>query len=169
MDSLSAHLFWDCDPATIDPESHAPFLIARVLGRGSLDDWRVLKELYGVDRLRREVTRLPPLDRRTLGFCCTYFDLPKSAFRCFTKNESSSPAPDGDGGLLADLGAPEADDDVAALDALHVSLGVVGDDAEVDAEAAAMAEDRRAFGCAGKSCQEPLADSNEIVDALRGP
>jgi len=94
MESFSAHLFWDCDSTKVDLEKHARFLIARVLTRGSVDDWRALKDLYGLERLRKEVTELPSLDRRTLGFCSTYFNLPKSAFRCFTKNKFSSPAPE---------------------------------------------------------------------------
>jgi hypothetical protein len=90
---FSPSLFWDCDPALIDVEVNRLFVIGRVLTRGRYTDWLALKELYGVDRLRHEVTQLRSLDPRTLAFCCVYFDLPKESFRCCTKTPSSSPEP----------------------------------------------------------------------------
>jgi hypothetical protein len=90
---FSPTVFWDCDPASIDPEEHRQFVIGRVLTRGLLMDWQALKQLYGVDRLRDEVTRLRSLDPRTLAFCSVYFDLPKESFRCCSKTTSLSPEP----------------------------------------------------------------------------
>jgi hypothetical protein len=58
-----------------------------------MEDWHHLKELYGHARLSSEVVRLRSLDPRTLAFCCTYFELNKEEFRCYSKNPSSSPTP----------------------------------------------------------------------------
>jgi len=93
VDQFSDHIFWDCDRASVDPKKHAGWLVARVLMRGKRSDWNRLKEVYGYDRIRDIATKVPYLDKRTLGFCSTYFQLPKSSFRCFTKNKLSSPAP----------------------------------------------------------------------------
>ena len=90
---LTETLFWDCDPKTVDAEMHGRFIIGRVLTRGTMGDWRHLKQLYGHERLRSEVVLLRSLDPRTLAFCCTYFELNKEDFRCYSKNPSSSPKP----------------------------------------------------------------------------
>jgi uncharacterized protein DUF6922 len=45
-------LFWDAQPGTIDPEIHAPYVIARILGLGNLAQVRALENYYGRDRLR---------------------------------------------------------------------------------------------------------------------
>ena len=86
MEGFSKHLFWDCDPEKVDPQTHAAFLIGRVVMRGQLSDWKRLLEVYGTDTVRDEIVKLPYLDSRTLGFCSTYFEIPKSAFRCHKRN-----------------------------------------------------------------------------------
>ena len=93
MADFSEHLFWDCDRTAVDPETHTAFLVGRVLMHGTLRDWRLLRDKLGIERIREEVLKLPYLDPRTLGFCATYFQIPVTDFRCFTKNRSSSPAP----------------------------------------------------------------------------
>lgn len=90
---FSPSVFWDCDPASIDVEENSLFVIGRVLTRGLYTDWQTLKQLYGVERLRHEVTHLRSLDPRTLAFCSVYFDLPKESFRCYSKTPSLSPEP----------------------------------------------------------------------------
>jgi hypothetical protein len=81
----STALFWDIDPATLDLEEHAPFIISRVLMRGTLEDWDQLKRIYGMERLKDELVKLPYLDARTLHFCSAYFDIPSAQFRCYTR------------------------------------------------------------------------------------
>ena len=93
MPDFSPSLFWDCDPMTIDLDRHAGFLVGRVLTRGVLNDWRVLREIYGLERIAAEARKLRDLDPRTLAFCCAYFDLPRDQFRCVSNEKSLSPAP----------------------------------------------------------------------------
>jgi hypothetical protein len=93
VEGFSDHLFWDCDRASLDPATHAGFLVGRVLMHGTLRDWRALKALLGKQQIKAEVIKLPYLDARTLGFCATYFQIPVDRFRCFTKNRPSSPTP----------------------------------------------------------------------------
>jgi len=90
---FSPSVFWDCDPASIDVEENRLFVIGRVLTRGLYTDWQALKHLYGVERLRHEVTHLRSLDPRTLAFCSVYFNLPKESFRCYSNTPSLSPEP----------------------------------------------------------------------------
>jgi hypothetical protein len=95
MVPFSDTLFWDCDATTIDAEKHRRFIIGRVLTRGTMEDWLSLKRLYGHEGLKSEVVQLRSLDPRTLAFCCTYFELNKEDFRCYSKNPSSIPKPAG--------------------------------------------------------------------------
>lgn len=82
MKRLSDHLFWDVDRDQIDPETHASWLAARVLEYGRWADWKALAEGYGKPRLAELVTGLRSLSPKSLAFCCAWFELPKSAFRC---------------------------------------------------------------------------------------
>lgn len=84
MQFLSEHLFWDVDRATVDPETHAQWLVKRVLEYGRWDDWRALVAYYGKPRLAEIVTSIRSLQPRALSFCQVWFQLPPSAFRCST-------------------------------------------------------------------------------------
>jgi hypothetical protein len=92
MLTLSEHLFWDVDRSTIDPETHAPWLVKRVLEYGRWSDWQTLVAHYGKPRLAETVTTLRSLQPRALAFCQAWFKLPPSAFRCSTSNPSRAPS-----------------------------------------------------------------------------
>lgn len=82
MTSLSDHLFWDVDRSTVDPEQHAAWLVKRVLEYGRWADWQQLVSHYGKPRLAELATGLRSLHPRAFAFCCAWFDLPSSSFRC---------------------------------------------------------------------------------------
>ena len=79
--SLSKTLFWDVNIKDIDAEIHSLFIVERVLTRGTLDDFRALKDHYGVDKLKSIIVEIKNLDERTLSFCSVYFSIPKSKSR----------------------------------------------------------------------------------------
>jgi hypothetical protein len=85
---LSNHLFWDVDQAEIDEGKHCRFIIERVLTRGTLDDWNEIKKIYGKEKIKTEVLKIRHLDKVTLSFCSTYFNLPKETFRCYKLKQS---------------------------------------------------------------------------------
>jgi hypothetical protein len=65
----SSRLFWDVEPATIDPVTHADFVLGRVLSLGSRGAVRALRTEVGDEALRDFVRRAPyRLDRRSLRF-----------------------------------------------------------------------------------------------------
>jgi hypothetical protein len=67
--SESRRLFWDVDPAALDPRAHADFIIGRVLCKGSWSAVCALRNEVGDAILRDFVERAPHrLDRRSLGF-----------------------------------------------------------------------------------------------------
>jgi hypothetical protein len=62
-------LFWDVDPATLDPERHADFILGRVLSEGDWEMVRALRREVGDSALRAFLERAPHrLDARTRCF-----------------------------------------------------------------------------------------------------
>lgn len=91
MISLSDHLFWDVDRATIDPELHAAWLTKRVLEYGRWRDWKILEAHYGKPELGRLATGLRTLQPRAFAFCRAWFQLDPSCFRCSASTPSPNP------------------------------------------------------------------------------
>jgi len=87
--SLTKSLFWDVNIEDIDVEIHSLFIVERILTRGTLVDFRALKDNYGVDKLKSFVVEIKNLDERTLSFCSVYFSIPKSKFRCYNFKQSN--------------------------------------------------------------------------------
>ncbi len=79
---LTPSLFWDINLDELRPDSHARFIIERVLMRGRLADWFQIKEYYGLEKIKNAVVKARYLDKITLSFCSAYFDIPKEKFRC---------------------------------------------------------------------------------------
>jgi len=90
MKSLSSHLFWDVNRDEIDSAKHASWLAHRVLEYGRWSDWQILVSEYGKPRLAELVTGLRNLSPKSLAFCCAWFQLPKSSFRCFDTMQSQN-------------------------------------------------------------------------------
>ena len=88
MHHLSPHLYWDVRADEVDPERHAAWLARRVLEYGDWSDWQELVRYYGKERLAEIVTGIRSLHPRAFAFCPIWFDLPASAFRCFTNPQS---------------------------------------------------------------------------------
>ncbi|MDT8390948.1 MAG: hypothetical protein RRC34_10615 [Lentisphaeria bacterium] len=90
INHLSPHLFWDVDANTLDWEKHAPFIIGRVLDLGTLADWHLLKQHYGIDRIAETATRLRSLNQRTAAFVATVAHIPREKFACYTTKPLTS-------------------------------------------------------------------------------
>ena len=86
---LSQYLFWDTDPAKVDFEKNARWVISRVFSRGSILDVRRIQEHYGSERILSEMLQAPYLDKITLNFLSLVYNVPKEKFRCYKKMQSS--------------------------------------------------------------------------------
>ena len=86
---LPSYLFWDVDQSTIDLKKNARFVIQRVIQRGSLKEWSSIKAFYGIDVVKKEILAMRSLDKKTLNFFSTYFNLHKNTFRCFSIQQST--------------------------------------------------------------------------------
>ena len=64
------HLFWDCRPETVDTQTHAPFVLERILEYGTLAAVRWALQAYGRDRIKRFLGEqgVRRLSRKSLSF-----------------------------------------------------------------------------------------------------
>jgi hypothetical protein len=56
--SRRGSLFWDADPARVDPEQHSRYVIERIMDFGTDDEIRWMCQAYPKEELRR-VLELP--------------------------------------------------------------------------------------------------------------
>ena len=87
--NLSKSLFWDTDLSDIDWNKHYKFVIHRVLTCGTWQDWVVIKNHYGLETIKPAVLSMRHLDKLSLCFCSTIFDIPPENFRCYTMMQST--------------------------------------------------------------------------------
>lgn len=89
ISDLSPHLFWDVDKSKLDFEKSSTFLVERVLEYGLMKDWKLIKKIYGLEKIKEITLQSRSLDDVTLSFLCTIFDLEKEAFRCYKLRQSN--------------------------------------------------------------------------------
>ena len=89
ISQLSAVLFWDLDREHLDAERYSAGLIQRVLEYGTLQDWRLTRDYYGMDRIVAECKRLRTLDPMALSFVCAMSDTKKEDYRCYQFAQSN--------------------------------------------------------------------------------
>lgn len=68
---LSPQLFWDINPRTVDVEKNASWLLARVLQRGTWEDWQIVSKFYGKSTLRDLEPSLK-VDKKSANFLRIY-------------------------------------------------------------------------------------------------
>lgn len=84
IESLSPYLFWDTDREQVDPEKHRSHIVQRVVERGSFEDWKRLRDHYGLDGVVSAAQSLRTLEPTALSFLSTVGNVPKESFRCST-------------------------------------------------------------------------------------
>ena len=86
---FSTYLFWDIDSKSFDIEKNARWFIERVITRGTLNDWFLIKNTYGTNRIKSEALQIRSLDKKSLNFISTFFNIPPEKFRCFEQTQST--------------------------------------------------------------------------------
>lgn len=86
---LRPSLFWDTDVAQIDLQKHKASVIERIMTRGRFDEFRAMMQFYGSETVRQTMLSARHLDKITLAFCSTIFDLPVTEFRCYRLAQSN--------------------------------------------------------------------------------
>ena len=87
-EKLSPHLFWDIDKEQFDADTHSAQLIQRVLEYGEMNDWRAVRDFYGLDRIASDCKTLRSLRPEALSFVCLLTDTKKDDYRFYNFRQS---------------------------------------------------------------------------------
>jgi len=96
IDSKIGHfrnsLFWDVNPERLDTEKDASFIIGRVLDFGDLDEWRAIKKIYGLERIRKAALEHPFESWRSANFWEFILKLSPKSLSCTRKHLPQIPS-----------------------------------------------------------------------------
>ncbi len=87
INDFSKHLFWDVDIELFDLDKYPEQMTSKVLEYGNFNDWKLLRDLYGNDKIKAIVLTLRSIDDLTLNFLSIYFKIDKTEFRCYTHKQ----------------------------------------------------------------------------------
>ena len=88
---LRSTLFWDVGPRKLDAEKNAQFIIGRVLDFGNLKEWEVIKNFYGLVKIRKVAQKHIFFDPRSANFWAMIFGIPFKNLRCTKKSSLKIP------------------------------------------------------------------------------
>jgi hypothetical protein len=88
--SFSTNLFWDADLSELDMEQHAAYIVGRVLDYGSWNDWKLIRQYYGMEKIKTIALGLRSMERKSLSFIATVTNIPENQFRCYTLLQSKN-------------------------------------------------------------------------------
>ena len=83
--------FWDTDPATIDVDRKAAYIINRLLQWGRVEELKWLKKNYGVEALRVVVRRSRELSVKHGNFYSLIYDIPSKEVLCLQMGSLQQP------------------------------------------------------------------------------
>ena len=86
--NLSKHLFWDIKTDALDFDKHKSYVISRVLEFGGINDWRQIRDYYGIDEIALVVKGLRNLDKKAIAFISLLSNTSKEDYRCYTTKQS---------------------------------------------------------------------------------
>lgn len=81
VSKLSPQLFWDVEMSSIDANTHADFIIVRVMERGTLEDVKTVWAHYGPSKIQDSLVTAPSLSHKTIAFFANQFHIARDAFR----------------------------------------------------------------------------------------
>lgn len=89
---LSPVLLWDIDPEEADMDTCPQQIIVRVLEYGTLEDWRLIRSYYGLEKIVECCKQARSLDPMALSFICCISHTRKEEYRCY-RTAQSNPTP----------------------------------------------------------------------------
>ena len=89
ISNLSKVLFWDIDMEQFNMDSCPSQIIQRVLEYGTLDDWRIIRTYYGLDKIVDVCRKLRSLDSIALSFISAISHTNKEEYRCYHTKQSN--------------------------------------------------------------------------------
>jgi hypothetical protein len=86
---ISKSIFWETDLNNINWDTNPVYIIHKVLMYGTINDWQIIMQKYGKERIKDEVLQMKDIDPKSLSFLSCIFNIPKEKFRCYTQILSS--------------------------------------------------------------------------------
>ena len=88
ISNLSKMLFWDIDMEQVNMDTCPAQIIQRVLEYGIWEDWQIIRNYYGLNKIVEVCRNLRSLDSVALSFICTISDTDKTEYRCYRTKQS---------------------------------------------------------------------------------
>lgn len=85
---ISKVAFWNINFKMLDYEKESTFIITKIFMHGTYNDLISILKYYSFKRIKNEIKKASYLDKKTLAFCCNYFNLKKEEFKCFIERQS---------------------------------------------------------------------------------
>ena len=89
LSQLNKALFWDIDFNNLNGEKHARFIIERVVQKGDISDWKLIKAYLGLERIKSKVVKVRHFNDKTLNFLSVILNMPKEEFRYYNTKVST--------------------------------------------------------------------------------
>ena len=91
INQFSSHLFWDVQKDQLDPNKNCPYIIKRVLEYALFQDWLLLRDYYGIKKIKNTVIEFSELEPKALNVIAVLSNTPREQFRCYTTKQSTNP------------------------------------------------------------------------------
>jgi len=85
---FSQHLLWDVDHSILDMEKNSDYIVKKVLEYGLIDDWQIILEYYGMERIAEIAKSFRDLDKKALSFISFLSNTPIEEYRCYNYQQS---------------------------------------------------------------------------------
>ena len=82
---LSPHLFWDAPQEKHDWERNAKIIVKRVLDFGLDNDWKILKSVYGLQRIYSIAKLIPDLTDISANYLSVICEGNIEEFECYKR------------------------------------------------------------------------------------
>jgi hypothetical protein len=89
--TFSSNLFWDIELSDLDMEKHQAFIVGRVLDYGTWDDMKLIRNYYGMEKLKEIAMGIKSMFPESLAFVSTITHIPQNQFRCYEQLQSKNP------------------------------------------------------------------------------
>lgn len=87
INDFSKHLFWDIDRNDTAFAENSDFIIQRTLEYGLINDWKIIYNYYGIDKIAKTVKNLKYLDKKSISLISLLSKIPKENFLCYTTKQ----------------------------------------------------------------------------------
>lgn len=85
---FSKNLFWDININDLDMEQHASYILGRILEFGKLNDWKIIRNYYGLELIKQTAIGMRIMPPQALSFLSLITHTPENQFRCYTLLQS---------------------------------------------------------------------------------